>query len=193
VEAPAAVTEQAGVVDVLAHPRHAAGQLGEGFRADAVRRELGDDRLKRHAGHQDLLIGRMVELHHQLQGAGQVRGGRVHQDGAAARARLERDDALELQQPQCLAQRAAAGLVGLQHGPLGRQQVSRAQTRAPDVAHDPLRHQHRGLRWPAAGHRGATVVRRGARSLRSRHRTSRERRQGQVKMRRSPRLQRYET
>ena len=71
--------------------------------------------------------------------------------------------------------------------------IAGTQPGAPDVPHDPLRHQHRGLGRAAAGHRGAAVVRRGVRSPPSRHRTSLERVQGQVKMRRSSRLQRYET
>ena len=146
------------VIEVVAHLVDSHRQLLQGLVGHPLRRQLADHRLHGRAHLDDRAVGGVVQLHKQLERAGQVRGGRVEQDGTAARPGLQRDDALELQQPQSLAEGTAAGLVGFEHDSLGGQQVAGAEASPQHIAHDALGDQQRGLGRAAARHRGSAAV-----------------------------------
>ena len=86
--------------------------------------------------------GASLSCSSSTQGAGEVGRAGLLQDRAAAGARLERDHALELEEAQRLPQGAATGLVALEHGPLGQEQVAGLELGGDDVADDALRNQH---------------------------------------------------
>src|ERR1700744_1065122 len=142
--------EGVAIFEIGAHGVDRPGQLGKLLVGYPLGSELADHWLDGVADLNDDTVGRPVELHQQHERTAEVRTGRAQQNRTAARSRLERDDALKLEEAQRLPQGAAPGLVGLQHGLLWRQKIPWAYTTPCDIANDALGDQHRGFRRTVA-------------------------------------------
>ena len=119
VEPLVGVEERVLVLDLLAHLDDRALEVGESDVVHPFGGEAADHRLHRGADLDDVAERRGLQLHEQHEVAGEVGRVRVHEHRTAPWSGLEGDHSLELQQPQRFSQGAAAGLVLLEHRPLG--------------------------------------------------------------------------
>ena len=129
--------------ELVGEGRHDAGPVR------VLRGEAGAQRLEQHLRLEQLPVRRGPKVEVQRGCPGQVRRLDGSDRRPATRARLEPDKALDLQQPERLAQRRAAHPVLLAHRRLEGQAVARSQTLGHDVVHDLPGHSLGRLDGPA--------------------------------------------
>ena len=116
---------------------HEGGEhLALGAARGQPRHPLGEDRLERGPGVEQLGVGRAAEVEVQRGGAREVARVEGSDERTAAGAALDVDDALDLEQAQRLAQRLAADLVPYEHLGLGQESVTDADAAREDVVDD---------------------------------------------------------